>query len=134
MPIFKKKSSWRFLGKSSKLWVLHKVIWKKRLQHRSMKLHPCPAQNSVFQASHCSALLIGYVKYCFSIMLGIWSCNRADAEILNNIEINLGSACLWIAASITINNATIEFCWLKTFFLNMRTAVAFLCILRELEV
>ena len=24
MPIFKKKSSWRFLGKSSKLWVLHK--------------------------------------------------------------------------------------------------------------
>ena len=24
MPIFKKKSPWRFLGKSSKLWVLHK--------------------------------------------------------------------------------------------------------------
>ena len=24
MPIFKKKSTWRFLGKSSKLWVLHK--------------------------------------------------------------------------------------------------------------
>ena len=24
MPIFKKRSSWRFLGKSIKLWVLHK--------------------------------------------------------------------------------------------------------------
>ena len=29
-----------------------------------MKLHPCPAQNTAFQASHCSALLLGCVKYC----------------------------------------------------------------------
>ena len=95
MPIFKKKSLRRFLGKSSKLWVLHKndflcntqslelfprnlredfflkigilspkVYTKIRPQHRSMKLHPCLAQRSVFQASHWSALLIGCVKFC----------------------------------------------------------------------
>ena len=29
-----------------------------------MPLHPCPAQSSVYQASHCSALLIGCVKFC----------------------------------------------------------------------
>ena len=29
-----------------------------------MKLHPCPAQNTAFQASHCSALLLGCLKYC----------------------------------------------------------------------
>ena len=39
-------------------------VYKNRPQHRSMKLHPCPTQNSAFQASHCSALLMGCVKYC----------------------------------------------------------------------
>ena len=40
-----------------------------------MKLHPCPTQNSVFQASHCSTLLIGCVKFCSRLyMLASW-CN-----------------------------------------------------------
>ena len=34
-----------------------------------IKLHPSPAQNSVFQASHCSALLIGCVKYCSRLQI-----------------------------------------------------------------
>ena len=95
MPIFKKKSSQRFLGKVPNFvyyikmifYVIHKFwnfsqksprrfflenrhstwfqgVYKKRPQHRSMKLHPCPAQNTAFQASHCSALLLGCLKYC----------------------------------------------------------------------
>ena len=57
MPIFKKKSPRRFLGKCSKLCVLH----------------------NAFQASHCSALLMGCVKYCSRLYV-------TDLLILESIQ------------------------------------------------
>ena len=39
-----------------------------KCQHRSMWLYPCPAQNSVYQASHRSAFLIGCVNFCSPCM------------------------------------------------------------------
>ena len=74
MLIFKKKSSWRFLGKSSKLWALHKKSF-----------HPCPAQNSVYQTSHCSALLIGCVKFFSRLYLNIGDifCIYLDTKYAN---------------------------------------------------
>ena len=57
MPIFKKKSFRIFLGESSKLCIVVTL-----LQYKVSTV--CPAENSVYQPSHCSALLIGCVKYC----------------------------------------------------------------------
>ena len=78
MPIFKKKSRLKRLGKSSKLWGLHKKSFLCNTQSlelfpRNLRkdfflkigiLHPCPAQNSVYHASHCSSstLIIGCVN------------------------------------------------------------------------
>ena len=43
-----------------KIGILSPKVYTKNVPNieRSMKFHPWPAQNSVFQASHCSALLI----------------------------------------------------------------------------
>ena len=38
-------------------------------QHRSTWLHPCSAQNSVYQASHCSALLIRWLNFCCRVYI-----------------------------------------------------------------
>ena len=38
-----------------------------------MKIHRCPAQNSVFQVSHCSSLLIEWLNFCSRLYV------RADA-------------------------------------------------------
>ena len=46
-----------------KIGILSPKVYK-RPQHKSMKLHPCPAQTFAFLASHCIALQIGCVKYC----------------------------------------------------------------------
>ena len=37
-------------------------LYKKVPQHRSMRLQPCPGQNSLYEASHYSILLIGCVN------------------------------------------------------------------------
>ena len=39
--------------------------------------HPCHAYNSVYQGSHCSALLIGCVKYCSRLYVMGGPQNRA---------------------------------------------------------
>ena len=79
MPIFKKKSTLNRLGKRKSsfpqtfqgsfflkigIQIAKAGIYKKRPQHRSMRLHSCSVQNSVYQASHCSALLIGWLNIC----------------------------------------------------------------------
>ena len=98
--IFQEKISQRFLGKSSKLFIvvtlqrwklwtffpeisaqiflkigIHSAkVYTKNFQ--TVWLYPCPAQNSVYQASHCSALLIGWLDFCsrlyifFKMMIG----------------------------------------------------------------
>ena len=44
-------------------------IYKKSpQQHRSMRLHPCAAKNSVYQASHFSTLLIGWTQVLFLLV------------------------------------------------------------------
>ena len=94
MPIFKKKSSLKRLGKSSKLFIVVTLlntynekfgafsqtfqarfflenwhtqsqgIYKKGPQHRSMRLHSWLVQNFADLASHSSTLLIRWLHYC----------------------------------------------------------------------
>ena len=54
--IFFRKLAWVMSGRQG-----HN---KKYPQLTSIWTHPCHAYNSVYQGSHCSALLIGCVKYC----------------------------------------------------------------------
>ena len=67
MPIFKKKkSSQTFQGifflenRHTKI----QFLLQKRPQHRSMWLHSSSVHNSVYQASHCRALLKGWLNLC----------------------------------------------------------------------
>ena len=56
-----------------------------------MKLHPCPAQNSAFQASHCSALLMGYVKYCSRLYVNkYWFLNIGIIVSLRSFVFHFG--------------------------------------------
>ena len=55
-------------------------VYKKRPQHRSMKLHPCPAQKSVFQAS-----LIGCVKLCSRLYVNDIDEAVVSAQIVRNL-------------------------------------------------
>ena len=67
MPIFKKKSPRRFFLENCHTWC--QGIYKKRPQHRSMWLHPCPVQNSVYQASHCSPFLKVSLNFCSRVYI-----------------------------------------------------------------
>ena len=41
-------------------------------QHSSMWLYPCSAQDYVYQASHCSALLIGWLNFCTRVCIYVY--------------------------------------------------------------
>ena len=98
MPSFKKKYPLKRLEKSYKLFVVvtlqqwkvcnflpdvsglifswklaykepSYIVYKKRPQRRSMWLHPWPVQNFANQASHCSALLIGWIHLCSRVYI-----------------------------------------------------------------
>ena len=68
-------------------------IYKKRPQHRSMWLHSCSVQNSVYQASHCSALLIGWLDTCplvyLSNLRNCWGVRHKmkNFRVVPNLEI-----------------------------------------------
>ena len=79
VEIFFSKLAWVMSGdRNNKKCPQLTIIWT----------HPCHAYNSVYQGSHCSALLIGCVKFCsrlymyyyvisyhilVSILIGNWS-------------------------------------------------------------
>ena len=44
-------------------------VYKKCPQQRRMWPHPCPVQNFVYQASHCSTLLIGWLNLCSRVYI-----------------------------------------------------------------
>ena len=54
-----------------------------------MKLHPCPAQNTVFQASHYSALLIGCVKFCSRLYIGALQIKSISLQNRSKIAFSL---------------------------------------------
>ena len=103
MPIFKKKSLWRFPGKSSKLFtVLMLLQWKaedffpeistkifswklaclvpKCIQVPNLevcKFIPALLRTLIFQAIHCSTLLIRCVKFCSCVYVhNFYSCKK----------------------------------------------------------
>ena len=73
MPLFKKNI---FLENSSKIFIFPeiaaKIFLEKRPQHWSEWLHSYSAQNSVYHASYCSALIIRACKIFVKYILLYW--------------------------------------------------------------
>ena len=47
-----------------KIGIRSPKVYTKKPPQQSMWLHPCPVQNFIYQASHCSALEIGWLNLC----------------------------------------------------------------------